>query len=256
MSCYAYRDSQSEELLDFHSIEVAGCAGRRWETEAISGKISTVLGIDRRLVRDSIVLASALHDIGKSLMKYQTECVRGICKSFWQHYVDSVVLTAIILLEAGLPLSSSFERIKKILGGDKQAVKDYWFDMMILLPIALHHYHQIEGYKSLKVSEVKNLNIYSGCYPCLDRISEYLTSILTVEEFSRVPTVLRNVGELINKDSDSISIARSYASNLYSSITHRSSLTGLSITKVVIESVAGIINLCDGYVASRARAKK
>lgn len=256
--CYAYRDREKEEDLVEHLISTANCCFSRWELNALASKISRALKIDLDRARDSIVLASMLHDIGKAAEVYQEKCLTGECTSFQGHYLISAFIVHLAFNLSSIELW--LDEVKKFLGDNiNELDKNKVLSILVILPIALHHYHQIRGFGSLKaesntVSEfLENPTINKTCLEKIRNLLSY--NNMGQEErklVGKIYSVLADVDRYI--DEDVYRSSKMFIQNFYSDIIVEG-LKNYSITlgKTVIEAIYGLINLCDGYVASIKR---
>ncbi|MEM4868745.1 MAG: CRISPR-associated endonuclease Cas3'' [Ignisphaera sp.] len=254
--CYAYRDSESEEFLLNHLVGVEKCCEERWELNALSRKISRVLGIPIDDVKNAILLSSLLHDLGKVAQKFQEECDQGICREFPGHYMISAFLVHLGLSAMEIVVKredvSNFmeDRFDKI---DKNKVTG----ILILFPIAFHHYHQVRGYRSYSFSEylkefVEKPRIWDRCIECLKSIHEYIDNNNILNIAKKLLDFLLNLDKLRN--SDVYRNSKLFIENFYNNVVDKGvKLQSITLSSVVIESITGLINLCDGYVAHRAR---
>ncbi|MEM1722088.1 MAG: CRISPR-associated endonuclease Cas3'' [Ignisphaera sp.] len=254
--CYAYRDRGSEEFLLNHLVGVEKCCEERWELNALSCKISRVLGIPIDDVKNAILLSSLLHDLGKVAQKFQKECDQGICREFPGHYMISAFLVHLGLSAMEIVVEredvSNFmeDRFDKI---DKNKVTG----ILILFPIAFHHYHQVRGYRSYSFSEylkefVEKPRIWDRCIECLKSIHEYIDNNNILNIAKKLLDFLLNLDKLRN--SDVYRNSKLFIENFYNNVVDEYvKLQSITLSSVVIESITGLINLCDGYVAHRAR---
>lgn len=261
--CYAYRDTDSEELLLDHLMNVAKCCQNRWEFKALSSKISRLLDLDEGDVRYAIVLASLLHDIGKAVESFQEECSRGKCAEFPKHYLISMFLTHFAFRASGISLE-----IKDVLSFIEDRIyeieKEKTLELLIVLPIAFHHYHQVRGYTSYSVYRSNTMTDIFRIFIERPRIWSKCTEglhILNNIASNRWNTVLQKLQEILPdieryKDSDLYRGSKLFTENFYSVIEKNVKLISVTLSRTIIESIAGLINLCDGRVAYMARARK
>jgi|GEM_PF-5592902 len=256
--CYAYRDRGSEELLLNHLVNVEKCCKERWELNALSRKISRVLEIPIDDVKNAILLSSLLHDLGKVAQKFQEECDQGICKEFPGHYMISAFLVHLGLNAMGIVVEkedvSNFmeDRFDKI---DRN--RDIVQGILILFPIAFHHYHQVKGLRSYSFSEylkefVEKPRIWGRCVEYLKSIHEYIDDKNLLNVATKLLDTLLDIDKLRNNDN--MYRSKLFIENFYNNVVDKSvKLQSITLSSVVIESITGLINLCDGYVAHRAR---
>ncbi|MEM0226593.1 MAG: CRISPR-associated endonuclease Cas3'' [Thermofilaceae archaeon] len=249
MSCFAYRGPHGTcELLCEHLINTYRQASMRWETDALSQKISYVLRLEKAEVRECILLAALLHDIGKAAQKFQEECLKGICERFPQHYLVSAFYAHIVLCKA-FDLNLHTENIISLLKGEN-GDREELISLLVLYPIAFHHYHQVQDYTSYKPEEITS-PIHEVCRCCFEQIGELIAS-----EFN----VLKDVGKHL-KDLPNILVTKSgilrskiFVNNIHEVINRVG--RPRSFLPPAIEAVTGIVNLCDGITARSSRGRR
>jgi len=263
--CYAYRDDAFEELLLSHLIGVGSCCKERWELGALSSKISRALKLSLDGVRSAILLSSLLHDLGKAAQMFQERCSQGRCTEFYGHYLISAFLMHLALNTAGVLVEgrdvSNFieDRLDDI-------DRDKIIGILTILPIAFHHYHQVEGFRSYSLRDslrnfVEKPKIWGRCMDDLDlltkSISTYMLSSTLSKAVANLPSTLSNLER--PRDSGFYELyrgSRLFIENFYHNIVERGvRLMAVTLSGVIIESITGLVNLCDGYVAYRARSR-
>lgn len=277
--CYAYRDEKSEEPLPNHLADVARYCRERWEFIALANKISKVLNLPRNDVQCAITLAALLHDIGKAAEIYQKDCASNKCTQFRGHHLISMFLADLAFRASGIPLSDSDvasfiieDRVSDIEGGDGTTAEKKILALLVLLPIVFHHYHQVGGFTSYNVYKngdatnagrfIESPKIWSPCIEKLDAMVQQLDSELAVCRQSTVVDwfdVLRKLRQILSnielyRESNLYRGSRILVENLGNTIEKNLKSLSITLSRTVIESVVGLINLCDGYVAYRARA--
>ncbi|MCC6059568.1 MAG: CRISPR-associated endonuclease Cas3'' [Thermofilum sp.] len=251
MTCYAWRRGGEEERLCAHLFETYKVAAQTWELEALSRKVSKLMGLDAESCREAVLIAALLHDVGKAAVTYQEECARGACESFPGHYLVSTLYTYIAIKEGlGVKAPNNPESLAKILSEREKVSNDVISALLILLPIALHHYHQILSYKSLRYScdvpRARELHkVHSSCIPCLEELAGFIE-----KNFSRFGGLkkIRELPQLIS-DERILIPAHIFVQNLGEAVERSKP----SVIIFTIEAAAGIVNLSDGTVAARAR---
>ncbi|MEM1560422.1 MAG: CRISPR-associated endonuclease Cas3'' [Ignisphaera sp.] len=253
--CYAYRDRGSEEFLLNHLVDVEKCCEERWELNALSHKISRVLRISIDDVRNAILLSSLLHDLGKVVQKFQEECDQGVCKEFPGHYMISAFLVHLGLSAMGIVVEREDvhnfmeDRFDEI---DRNRVAG----ILILFPIAFHHYHQVKGFRSYSLSEylkefVEKPRIWGRCIEYLKSIHEYIDDSNLLNVATKLLDIVLDLDKLRNNN---VYRSKLFIENFYNNVVDKGvKLQSITLSSVVIESITGLINLCDGYVAHRAR---
>lgn len=265
--CYAYRDGAFKELLREHLIGVGSCCEKRWELGALSNKISRALNLSLDGVRSAILLSSLLHDLGKAAQMFQERCSsqKG-CTEFYGHYLISAFLMHLALNTAGVLVEgrdvSNFieDRLDDI-------DRDKIIGILTILPIAFHHYHQVEGFRSYSPRDslrnfVEKPKIWDRCMDDLDLLtksilSTYRLSSTLSKAVANLPSTLSNLER--PRDSGFYEVyrgSRLFIENFYHNIVERGvRLMTVTLSSVIIESITGLVNLCDGDVAYKARSR-
>ena len=251
MTCYAWRKGGGEEGLYEHLVSTYRVAARTWELEALSRKVSKLTGLKAEECREAILAAALLHDVGKAAVEYQEECAKGRCESFPGHYLVSTLYAYVAVKEGlGVAAPCCSDQLAKILSGEEGVEGDVVGALLILLPVALHHYHQIHSYQSLRYQGDEKRararhTVHAACHPCLKKLAEFIEC-----SFSRL-NGLRKVGELpqLLSRRETLIQALIFVQSLGNAVLH-SEVSSLSLA---IEAAAGIVNLSDGEVAAKAR---
>jgi CRISPR-associated endonuclease Cas3-HD len=251
MTCYAWRKGGKAEELCEHLLGTYEVAKRTWELEALSRKVSKLTGLDAEECREAILAAALLHDVGKAAVEYQVECAKGCCESFPGHYLVSTLYAYVTVKEGlGIAAPRDYSRLARILSGKESVERGVFGALLILLPVALHHYHQILSYQSLRYQGDEECararhTVHAACHPCLKKLAEFIKS-----SFSRL-NGLEKVGELpqLLSRRETLIQALIFVQNLGDAM-RCSEASSLSLA---IEAAAGIVNLSDGEVAAKAR---
>ncbi|MCC6057515.1 MAG: hypothetical protein LM568_01175 [Desulfurococcaceae archaeon] len=260
MYCYAYRDKDrnSKEGFVEHSINVAKCVTgakdasiRCSDAETLFVKASKVLGVDIEVVRKFATVASLLHDIAKVFEDLQKPCFEsGICRNFKNHDVES----AWFLYHMGselryIPRSIRLESIVTgIILGLPQVLDDVFkktlaYVALVMFPVLLHNYAIASSGRVLGVqprgSYTARRRIYGKCRSDLEELGKYLEEqgIEDVANYLK-QVAMRGTLELI--PFDSYTVLKVVLPNPPEVIT-------------LIEAFTGLINFCDGRIASQAR---
>lgn len=256
--CYAYKDNSSEELLVDHLVNVLDFCQSRWEFKALSRKISRVLGLSEDDVENAIATASVLHDIGKAAQVFQDECAKGVCTEFPGHYMISTFLTHLALRASGV--SIGVDDVVNFLEDNVEKLgKDKVVGILIVLPIAFHHYHQVRGFASYTVdrdrvrSFIEEPKIYPRCVEDMATISKKTTSKRIPRLINDIQNILGDLGKYRN--SDLYRGSKLFIEKFHDVIEKNVRLTAITASRVIVESIVGLINLCDGYVALRSRSR-
>lgn len=255
--CYAYRkcsDVKVEEHFYTHSLEVAECIENSWELEGVKRKVKKIYGVDEKLVGDFVVLAGLLHDIGKIDEGYQKKCINN-CTEFPNHYTLSAMLALRLGYEVN-ELGLSPDNIESILN---RLLQDqipighesigYLYLALVVFPILLHHYAQIRSeYSILNAKSLKpTLKPSSECIYTLTKIISDAKRLVSEKTSIEILNILtRNLGEEIQLSV--IPLSR---------LLHMGATSMISkhIT-MLIECAVGIVNMCDGRIASKNRSLK
>jgi CRISPR-associated endonuclease Cas3-HD len=247
--CYAFRSAKGGECLGDHLRGVAECARGRWETRGLARKLATLYEISEELVEDLVTLASALHDVGKSCVEYQQNC-REVCEEFPDHYIPSAQLLIYIGRLAGLDelsasrITESFDLA--LLGELRELTAGYLYVLAVVVPVLSHHYAQI-NLARLPSKELRTELLIHG-----DCVEELRTTFVELEEGMKTELVRRLVAAaytLITRGGGNVSdlpvihLKREYFFNTRKPPPQR----------FIVDATLGILNLCDGLVASRSR---
>jgi len=263
MYCYAYRDKDrnSKEWFVEHSINVAKCVTgakdasiRCSDAETLFVKSSKVLGVDIEVVRKFVIVASLLHDIAKVFEDLQKPCFEsGICRNFKNHDVES----AWFLYHMGselryIPQSIRLESIVTgIILGLPQVLDDVFkkalaYVALVVFPGLLHNYAIASSGRILGIqprgSYIARRRIYEKCCGDLEELGRYLEE----QGIEDVANYLKQVAagrvlELLPFDSHSVlKVIQPKPSEVVT----------------LIEAVTGLINFCDGRIASQARRRR
>lgn len=264
LMCYAYRESAKgvEEKLSEHLTATASYCLKRWELDALARKVSRLLRLDTATAKDSIVFVALAHDIGKAASIYQEKCSKGLCTSFKGHYLVSAFLLSLALNLSGLEVSK--ESIKRFLEDQfDELSKEEIIGVMILLPVILHHYHQVRGYKSYSIEgheEALEFLEEPRIYPeCVESLRSSLNTFSFGERIRGLVNVLMNTLENVGKyfESDSYKANEMIVMGFYKDVIERDikALNRVTLGKCIVEAITGLINLCDGWAASQARRR-
>ncbi|MBP1449719.1 MAG: CRISPR-associated endonuclease Cas3'' [Thermoproteus sp.] len=144
MSCYAYRESPDvEEDFAKHSLDVVETMKRLDEYEAFLKVLEKRYGVSRPEAEPLLRLAAAMHDLGKIDEEYQSACADG-CTSFPGHYDAS----AKVLVLAYMRATNSDSLALLDLSREGPENYDALFAALVVIPVELHHYAQIEQLKT------------------------------------------------------------------------------------------------------------
>jgi len=249
--CYAFRGTEGSECLADHLREVMACSRGRWETEGLARKLSVLYGVDRELAKDLVSLAALLHDVGKADSVYQSSCER-LCEEFQNHYILSAQFAAYLGRAVGLrelsteEIGSTFNVV--LLREVKELTEGYLYTLAVVIPVLSHHYAQVNLARLTSKDQFKELRL---CESCLDELRELLAEAPSVVKSELPRRVIAVVYEILSKgvqvisDLPVIPLRREHLFNLRRPPPQR----------FVADAVLGVLNLCDGVVASRSRSK-
>lgn len=292
--CYAYRDENYKEYLVDHLINVVKCCENRWEFNAIAKKISKTLNIPEENVKNTIILAALLHDIGKTAQIFQEQCdenqnnktintvqlgVERKCTTFPGHYLISLFLVKLTYETLGSQLTIK-DAVDFLSNSDMMKIeknKAKIIELLVILPIVFHHYHQVEDFisyaakyyydikdlvKSSILQFIENPKIHRKCIEQINKLSEELRKSSNHQILMVINTlhkVLSEIESYEHSEMHSNLYRRSeiFVKNLFNEVIKKDVKSlSISLPKIAIESIIGLINLCDGYVAHKSRSGK
>jgi CRISPR/Cas system-associated endonuclease Cas3-HD len=256
MYCYAYKDENSKEEFVKHSIEVAKCVTgakdasiRCDNAKTLFVKASKVLGVDVEVVRKFVTIAALLHDIAKICEELQKPCFeKGICTSFKNHDVESAWFLYYMGPELGyIPKDIRFEDIVTAIILGPSQIYDYTFRKvlayvaLVMFPVLLHNYAIASSERILSVHPSKRYarKVYEKCHNDLIELSKYLEE-QGIEDVANYLKQVATRGVIGLIPFDSYNVLKVVLSNSSEVIT-------------LIEAVTGLINFCDGRIASQNR---
>lgn|GEM_PF-989951 len=248
--CYAFRGTRGSECLADHLREVVECSRGRWETEGMARKLSALYGVDGELVKDLVSLAALLHDIGKADSRYQPSCER-MCEEFPNHYLLSAQFVTYLARAVGLRELSA-ERIDETLDAVllkevKELTEGYLYALAIVIPVLSHHYAQVNLARLTSREQHRELRLYKGCVEDLRELFEEVVDSMRTELSRRaVVKVCETLfkGIHVVEDLPVIPVKREHLFNLRKPPPQR----------FIADAVLGVLNLCDGAVASKNRS--
>ncbi len=253
--CYAFRSKSKnkEETLRKHIIGITECLKEAWETEGIKKKLAKIHGINKSVTNDMLLLAGLIHDIGKTESELQNEC-REECTSFKHHYITSAMLALKLgyeTKELNLCPDNIEEKLKKILSREKRLrnldLGDTYL-LIVVLPILLHHYAQVTSELSV-LEGLNNIKRFIQIHEsCVNEITSIIDEVSQVFESEIGLRILSNLKDIITKKEPiELSLINrklfQEASSSYEYVSGR----------IMTEAFTGILNLCDGRVASSNR---
>ena len=248
MTCYAYRKLGEKELKEYlyeHSLEVAECVRDSWELVGLKRKLRKIYGIDEELVADLITLSALFHDLGKASESIQKECVHE-CTEFRHHYITSAMLALKIgysVEDLGLNPDNIEEILRDILENRKFSA-GHLYVASVVLPILLHHYSQIKSEFSALISPETKLKLTDECINALTKMTNEVR-----KDLIKTPIGVKILNALTKNIEKEVELAVIPA-------LRQDLLLGIceySHEKMMIEAITGLINMCDGRVASKNR---
>ncbi|MEM4811188.1 MAG: hypothetical protein QXS92_04675, partial [Thermofilum sp.] len=189
---------------------------------------------------------------GKAGKRLQDDCQKDVCEGFPQHYLISAFYTYAIFKKA-FNLEFNTNKIIALLNEDRGDRVEL-IGLLIVLPVAFHHYHQVESYRSYEVGNRRweDYLVHTACEDCLKSLGEFVKEKFIV--LRKVGYNLENLPNMLISDRETVQISWIFMSNINEIITHivrpRSFLT------MAIEAITGVINLCDGTVARIHRRRE
>jgi len=249
-TCYAFKDINSSECLVDHLRDVMRCSRSRWETIGLSRKLMNLYGVNNELVSELIAVSALLHDVGKADKRYQLSC-KEVCAEFPNHYIFSTQLSIHLGRLVGLSeldaenISNIFDEV--LLRNLERFTEGTIYSVVIVVPILLHHYAQINPMKPISSGLYREFNVYEDCLEDLIRLFSEVMNIVKTELPRKI---VKAIYELLSKspiikDLPVIPLKPEHFFNLQKPLPQR----------FIIEAVLGILNLCDGIVASRNRRR-
>jgi len=246
--CYAFKDVNSSECLIDHLRNVMICSRSRWETIGLSKKLLNLYGVDDELVNELVAIAALLHDIGKADKIYQLSC-EEVCREFPNHYILSTQFSIYLGRVVGLNelnaenISKTFDEI--LLRNLERFTEGIIYTIIVVIPILLHHYAQINPMKLMLRDQYREFNVHEVC---LEDLLKLFNEVINTMEIELPKKIVKAVYEILTKspiikDLSVIPLRREHLFNLQRPLPQR----------FIIEATLGILNLCDGIIASRSR---
>lgn len=254
--CYAYHDERGSEELWEHLEGVSNCMRHSYTSTKISKKISWMTRgvVDSREVEELISIAGLLHDIGKSFDEFQKGDKVTV---FVGHDLlsASIVIRAIYVMFRNIvgEYTDLFRYIitppENLKSDNKE--KNMWLAMnLVALPILFHHYAQHEySYWSGRWTEYLSKRYTFGkCSYIIEQIENRANQY----SYELVQKMLKEVAVVLSESRSVIFPLNSLFSETIRVIKQSSNVLP---TKYLVLAMVGLLNACDGYVASRARRR-
>lgn len=249
--CYAFRDAIREETLEQHILGIIGCLKSSWEAEGLKQKLSRVHNVCESITNDMLIIAGIMHDVGKARRELQDECNRE-CTKFRHHYVTSAQLALRLgyeVPELDLNPDNIESRLRRLLSHEEIKRLDFGdvYLLIVLFPVLLHHYSQIVSESSILSGlesperDNRSLIIHKDCVIELASVINKAVKLLESEVGLRILSILRHV---VSEESVEL--------GLISGQTLRDVSSSYEYTpgRLIVEAATGVLNLCDGLVAS------
>ncbi|MEM4512452.1 MAG: HD domain-containing protein [Acidilobaceae archaeon] len=258
MACYAFRDGIVEETYSQHVDGIIECMAKSWEFRALTAKLSRLLHIEREEIRRLIALSAILHDIGKLERGKQDECTRTGCTRFEYHYAISARVASSLAHDVSLTIRN--DDMQALLSGrgldDRESLAFY---VLVLLPILLHHYAQItEESLDEAVRKTRHLEIFEVHECCRRVLGDLLERhvLSDARESGLAFKLARRLKDLLDRAEVVRLSALPFSSRSGGRSVDELFAYQFSEWKYAIEAVTGILNMCDGRVAFRHRARQ
>uniref|UniRef100_A0A7C4BC54 CRISPR-associated endonuclease Cas3 n=1 Tax=Ignisphaera aggregans TaxID=334771 RepID=A0A7C4BC54_9CREN len=257
MRCYAFRDISKgkEELFVDHAINVTKCAidaqdalFRVEDSRVLFTKASRILQVSINTVKEFVIIATLLHDMGKVWTKLQKPCFdRGVCTSFKDHDV----MSAHFLLAMGLDLGYIPRDIRlkdlfiaMVLGAPLEAKDDFRqalaYMVIVVFPVLLHNYAIASSKKySLPYRPpTAEVGVLEACCDDVKALASYLKS----HGITGVASYLEKVA-----DEKKLKLMPFDPYTVLKTSAHALEIPTL------VEAFIGLLNFCDGRIASARR---
>ena len=250
MSCYAYKDENVTHLFKDHSLGALEILRTRLQDDLItfSKVVSARLDIDANEARELVEFAVLTHDLGKVQYEFQEECQKSACERFPYHYV----ISARILYEALSQVTENEiytnEFAEELLRNPNLNDFTHKFILLVIIPVLLHHYAQLKAESSIYNIYNNKLRVWRSC------INDVELIINSVDwETSYVESIGRSIIEVLKKYENGGTIMPTPFEDR-SIISSNISTTPL--TRFLIDSVTGLVNMADGIDAIRVRRNR
>ena len=240
MACWAYYpkgEPGKPEPLSEHLLNVALSIMNHSDFTRLTRKIAREYHLDQALISDIIILVGLLHDIGKSVYKYQENPQEG----FSGHEVYSTFIINSILEWIG--------RMDK--HGDIGLFSNSLVGRLLLYPILLHHYAQRNDIQSIynKIArevtrgDRPQVRIWQDCTSEIRQVLEKIIPRLTTDIGRQI------IGILASEIDNGIVQVSTLGRDPFAKMKE----VGNEKEWFGIMAVTGLLNEVDGLVASRAR---
>ena len=256
--CYAFRSHSCEESMEVHVRSVVNLCRKRWELKGLAAKVSRLVSIDglsrkgvEQLVKEFIIFAAFLHDIGKCDRVYQEKCSRGECTSFPGHDLLSARFALTVAHNTGI-IGGEFasremeRRLHRMFVESKMPsdVGDLYL-VLVVVPIMFHHYAQKRDYALHRKGRglIRGVSTPSGRFEfyrgCIEPTRKVLKELYSTASTHYTKSLLREVENIVVHNLELSVIYEKVYGGEYS----------WSFSKSLAEAAIGLLNMCDGRVA-------
>jgi len=244
--------------MEVHVRSVVSLCKERWELKGLAAKVSRLVSIDglsrkevEQLVKEFIIFAAFLHDIGKCDRIYQEKCSRGECTSFPEHDLLSARFALTVAHNTGI-IEGEFAgremgwRLYRMFAEGKMPsdVGDLYL-VLVVVPIMFHHYARKKGYARQKRGRglIRGVSTPSGKFEfhreCIEPMRRVLRELYSTTSAHYTQKLLREVENMIIHSPELSVIYEKVYGGEYS----------WSFSKSLAEAAIGLLNMCDGRAA-------
>ncbi len=247
MSCYAYKDENVTHLFKDHLLGALEILRTRLQDELItfSKVVSARLDIDANEARELVEFAVLTHDLGKIQYEFQEECQKSACKGFPYHYVISARILYKALSQVTEKEIYKNDFVEELLRNPSLNDFTHKFILLVIIPVLLHHYAQLEAEGSIYNIYNSKLRVWRSC---INDVELIINSVNWGTGY--IESIGRSLIEVLKKYENEGIIMRTPFEDR-GIISSKISTTPL--TRFLIDSVIGLVNMADGIDAVRVR---